>query len=67
MPETNIQYLKGVGPKRALLFNKLGIVSVRDLLYYPPRRYLDRSLIKNIRDIRVGDNVTLFGQVSDKG
>jgi len=36
-------------------------------LYYPPRRYLDRSLIKNIRDIRVGDNVTLFGQVSDKG
>ncbi|MDQ7799437.1 MAG: ATP-dependent DNA helicase RecG [Candidatus Edwardsbacteria bacterium] len=67
MLETNIQYLKGVGPKRALLFNKLGIASVRDLLYYPPRRYLDRSLIKNIRDIRIGDDVTLFGQVSDKG
>ncbi len=67
MLETNIQYLKGVGPKRALLFNKLGIASVRDLLYYPPRRYLDRSLIKNIRDIRTGDNVTLFGQVADKG
>lgn len=67
MLETNIQYLKGVGPKRTLLFNKLGIASVRDLLYYPPRRYLDRSLIKNIRDIRIGDNITVFGQVSDKG
>lgn len=67
MIETNIQYLKGVGPKRALLFNKLGIASVRDLLYYPPRRYLDRSLIKNIHDIRVGENITVFGQVSDKG
>lgn len=67
MLETNIQYLKGVGPKRALLFNKLGIASVRDLLYYPPRRYLDRSLIKNIHDIRVGENITIFGQVSDKG
>jgi ATP-dependent DNA helicase RecG len=67
MLETNIQYLKGVGPKRALLFNKLGIASVRDLLYYPPRRYLDRSLIKNIHDIRVGENITVFGQVSDKG
>jgi len=67
MLETNIQYLKGVGPKRALLFNKLGIATVRDLLYYIPRRYLDRSLIKSIGEIKIGQSLTVSGQVADTG
>ena len=37
--ETPIQYLKGVGPKRAELFNKLGIVTAGDLLEHFPRGY----------------------------
>jgi ATP-dependent DNA helicase RecG len=35
--DTEVQYVKGVGPQRAVLLEKLGIKSVRDLLYYLPR------------------------------
>jgi ATP-dependent DNA helicase RecG len=67
MLDINIQYLKGVGPKRAQLFHKLGINNIRDLLFYPPRKYLDRSRIKSIRDIKIKDDLTVFGEVVDKG
>lgn len=40
---TNIQYLKGVGEKRAKLLNKLGIFTVGDLLHYYPREYTNWS------------------------
>ena len=40
-PDTNIQYLKGVGEKRAALYRKLGITTVGDLLYHFPRDYID--------------------------
>ena len=39
--DTSIQYLTGVGPKRAALYQKLDIHPVRDLLYYFPRSYID--------------------------
>ena len=41
--ELNIQYIKGVGEKRAALFNKLGINTVNDLIHYYPRKYEDWS------------------------
>ena len=40
---TNIQYLKGVGEKRARLYGKLGIACIGDLLEYYPRDYIDFS------------------------
>ncbi|MBK7215484.1 MAG: ATP-dependent DNA helicase RecG [Bacteroidales bacterium] len=50
--DTPIEYLKGVGPKRAELLRKeLGIVSYYDLLTYYPFRYLDRSRILRINEI----------------
>ncbi len=50
--KTDIQYLPGVGPKRAELLNKqLGISSYYDLLYYFPFRYIDRSKIYKICEI----------------
>lgn len=39
--EYQIQYIKGVGEKRAQLFNKLGIYTLGDLLHYFPRKYED--------------------------
>ena len=39
--DTNIQYLTGVGPRRAALYQKLDIHTIRDLLYYFPRSYID--------------------------
>lgn len=41
--DINIQFIKGVGEKRAQLFNKLGIFSVDDLIHYYPRKYEDWS------------------------
>ena len=50
--DTPIEYLKGVGPKRAELFRKeLQIDTFGDLLQYYPFRYVDRSRIFNIREI----------------
>lgn len=47
----DIMYIKGVGPKRAELFNKeLGIRSVYDLIRHYPHSYLDRSSIYRIKD-----------------
>ena len=37
-----VRYLKGVGPKRASAFEKIGVNTVEDLLYYFPKRYEDR-------------------------
>ena len=42
--QTAIEYLKGVGPERARLFNEeLKIKTFQDLLHFFPNRYIDRS------------------------
>ena len=56
---TDIQYLHGVGPKRAeLLHKELNISSYYDLLYYFPFRYIDRSVINHINELR-GDEAAV--------
>jgi ATP-dependent DNA helicase RecG len=50
--ETNITYLPGVGPKRAELLNKeLNIYTYRDLLYYFPFKYIDRTKFYKISEL----------------
>ncbi|MBI5192579.1 MAG: ATP-dependent DNA helicase RecG [Nitrospirae bacterium] len=49
--QKDIQYLKGVGPARAKLFNKLGIHTVEDLINYIPFRYEDRGNLKPIKEL----------------
>jgi|WetSurMetagenome_2_1015567.scaffolds.fasta_scaffold00054_62 ATP-dependent DNA helicase RecG len=58
-----IQYVKGVGPRRASLLKKLGIDTVRDALFYLPARYEDRSSIKKIAALSCGDVHTVTGKV----
>jgi len=41
--EGSVQFLKSIGPKRADAFAKIGIRTIRDLLYYFPRKHLDRT------------------------
>lgn len=62
--DTGIRYLKGVGEKRAELFLKLGISTVRDLLNYFPRDYEDRRKISVISDLRTGDKACVNAYVS---
>lgn len=50
---SDIKFLPGVGPKRAELLNKeLGIITFRDLLYYFPYRYIDRTKFYRINEIQ---------------
>ena len=50
--ETSIQYLPGVGPKRAELLEKeLGVATVGDLIHLYPFRYIDRSSVVRIADV----------------
>lgn len=53
----SIRYLKGIGEKRAELFQKLGIFTVEDLLYHLPRGYEDRTDIREIADLNEGESV----------
>ncbi|MFO7893990.1 MAG: ATP-dependent DNA helicase RecG, partial [Longimicrobiales bacterium] len=61
------QYLKGVGPRRAEHFHKLGVVSARDLLFHVPRRYEDASTVAPISSLEVGMDATVIGEVVSKG
>jgi ATP-dependent DNA helicase RecG len=66
-PESSIQYLKGVGPVRAAAFARLGVVTVEDLLYHVPHRYLDATSVTPIARASVGREATLVGRVISKG
>lgn len=57
--EKDIQFVKGVGEKRAALFRKLGICSVDDLLQYYPRAYLDKSDLKTAAEAKDGEKCAL--------
>lgn len=63
--ESEIQYLQGVGPKRAEALREIGIDSVWDLLNYFPRRYIDRRHTARIKDLRVGESATIVGTVEN--
>lgn len=63
--DTEVQYLKGVGPRLALLFAKLRVHTVRDLLWHFPRRYEDRTNMPPISAARPGSSATIRGKVAD--
>ena len=58
-----VQFVKGVGPKWAERLSKLEIKTVRDLLYYFPREYEDRSQISQIKYTAVGDQANFKVEV----
>ncbi len=54
-----VQFIKGVGPTRVKLLNKLGIHTLEDLITYYPREYEDRSKPKAIDEIVDGEEVLI--------
>ncbi len=62
-----VQFLKGVGPKRADALKKLSIGTARDLLHHLPRRYDDASTIRPIASLEVGMDATAEGTIRSKG
>lgn len=65
--DRQVQYLKGVGPRRAEALARVGVRSARDLLYHTPRRYEDASTVTRIASLEVGMDATVIGEVTNKG
>ena len=59
--ETEIQYLKGVGPKRGIILKNIGITSIKDLIRNFPRKYIDRTNIKLINQLSIGEKTVIIG------
>lgn len=63
----DIKYVKGVGPKIAEIFERLGIFTAADLIRHYPRRHLDFQNRLLIRELRPGQEVTVFGTIKSVG
>ena len=69
--DSSVQYIKSVGPKRAESFYKIGIKTIRDLLFYFPSRHLDRTTVINAASAYgyvingYQGEVTIIGTVED--
>ncbi|MGL6105352.1 ATP-dependent DNA helicase RecG [Romboutsia sp.] len=55
----DIQYVKGIGPKKAYKLNKLGIFTLKDLVYYFPRQFEDRNNLKKIAQLENEEKATI--------
>ena len=62
-----LQYLKGVGPRRAADLQRVGLVTIEDLLYRFPIRYEDRGSFHTIASLRPGTAASIVGEVVSSG
>lgn len=61
--QTEVKFLPRIGPKRAEVLNEAGIFTLWDLLNYFPRRYLDRSHVSPIKNLKLHEAATVVGRV----
>lgn len=61
--DTDVMYMKGVGPKIAYKLNKLGIYTAQDLIMYFPKKHIDYSSRTLIKHLKEGENTTVFGYI----
>jgi ATP-dependent DNA helicase RecG len=64
---TPLQFLKGVGPRRAADLERAGLITVEDLLYRFPLRYEDRSRLQAIRTLKPGHTASISGHILSCG
>ena len=65
--QSSLQYLKGVGPRRAADLERVGLHTVEDLLYRFPIRYEDRGTFQTIAQLRPGVTASVLGEVVGSG
>ncbi|MEA3375319.1 MAG: ATP-dependent DNA helicase RecG [Chloroflexota bacterium] len=61
--ESPITTVRGIGPKRSQRLERLGVHTIRDLLYFLPRRYDDYSQLLPINRLKYGEEVTIIARV----
>ena len=64
---TPLQFLKGVGPRRAADLERAGLLTVEDLLYRFPIRYEDRSRLQPIASLKPGQPASIVGRILSCG
>ena len=62
---TDVRYIKGIGETRAKALAKLGITTLQELIGYFPRRYEDRTMIRPIRELAVGETVCVRAMLAN--
>ncbi len=62
-----VQFIKGVGPKRAELLKRMGLETAEDCLHLLPARYEDRTQMRKIAELQAGEIVTIKGTIADAG
>ncbi|HEY9793879.1 MAG TPA: ATP-dependent DNA helicase RecG [Candidatus Obscuribacterales bacterium] len=63
----DVKYVKGVGPKMAAVFERMGIYTAADLIRHYPRHHLDFQNRLLIRELQPGQEVTVFGTIRSVG
>ncbi len=61
--QAEVQYLKGIGPKRAQYLKRIGVETIEDFLFLVPRRYIDRSQIQKIKDLKYKVDSVIMGKI----
>ena len=56
---------KGVGPSLAEKLEKIGLLSVQDILFHLPLRYEDKTRVTTVRDLLVGTSTNIIGEITD--
>lgn len=62
---TQIQYMPGVGPRRAMLLEKLNIKTLKDLIFHFPTRYEDRGNFVSISHLQPGSHASIIGVIQN--
>ena len=64
MMDSPVRFVKGVGPKREKILHRIGVFSLRDLLYCFPLRYQDRTRIDEIASLKEGSSHLIKAEVA---
>lgn len=65
LSHVTLSTLKGVGPSMAAKLEKIGLLSVQDLLFHLPLRYEDRTRVTTIRDCLPGTHTNIVGEITN--
>lgn len=60
----NLESIKGLGPKRIKLLEKLNIRSLNDLVFYAPNYFEDRKTIKSLDDLKDGEDALVYVRIT---
>ena len=65
LSQVPLSTLKGVGPSLAEKLEKIGLLSVQDMLFHLPLRYEDKTRVTTVRDLLVGTSTNIIGEITD--